>query len=476
MNPPINETTAIAEAGIISACCCADDPERVKDIIAKVRPHHFFGTKHQIIYDAICGLVDEGEPVDELTVAQRLESAAMSDKVGGLAGIMEITGQHGSHAQCPRWIDAVLDASARRQIIRAASRAVEIASDPGYDLGEAKAVLKSATAIETSANIETLAQCGSEGLPKTYQELDAIKEEPLIPDIVGHKTKMIIGGSAKAGKTFFALGMSIALARGDNWLGRQLKPHKVLYVDLELRPEKLAERVFRIAERHGIIDLPDTFMRLPLREHPQHRNRDVLAKRIRAEVKAMGGCHLIVIDCLYRILDGLDENASGDMTQLGAWLDTIVADTGSAIAVVHHFGKGGGTGKDSMDRFRGSSALAGEFDALLTLTAHEQQDNCILEGTLRDFAGMPAQTILFDYPRFVPSDLPPKMRKPGASVTVSDESIAAFIPRWPDQGMTAADIAKRVGLARTTMIDRLNRMAQVDKIQDGRRILYRLKR
>src|SRR6187402_2396806 len=50
-----------------------------------LRPSDFYRERHAVIYEAMLELYNEGEPIDVLTVTDRLESTGKLEAVGGSA-------------------------------------------------------------------------------------------------------------------------------------------------------------------------------------------------------------------------------------------------------------------------------------------------------------------------------------------------------------------------------------------------------
>lgn len=70
---------------------------------------------------------------------------------------------------------------------------------------------------------------------------------------------------------------------------------------------------------------------------------------------------LIIFDTLARCFGGGDENSQKDMNAFVAGIDRLRAATGATVLVVHH------TGKDGEKGARGSTALPGAVDTLITI-------------------------------------------------------------------------------------------------------------
>lgn len=313
---------------------------------------------------------------------------------------------------------------------------------------------------------------GNEGMPESFAALKATAPVEMIPGILHERSKLIIGAPAKAGKTFLSLGLAHALSSGLEWLGIPLVPRKVMIADLELHEHELNARLWHISAEGGKPCLSDNLHRLPLRIHPENRKQAILFKTLERHCEAIGGVDLIILDCLYRFLDGLDENAASDMSALGAWLDRLVTATSSAVCVVHHFGKGSPGQRDQLDRFRGSSTLAGEFDALVTLVPHEEADHYIMETTCRSFVRPGPLVLRFDFPHFRVTECEPIPKKPGKPQKVSDDRILEAVPFGRENAMGARDLAATLGMSRYRMKERLDAMNGVESDTSGVGTVY----
>src|SRR5205823_782853 len=95
---------------------------------------------------------------------------------------------------------------------------------------------------------------------------------------------------------------------------------------------------------------------------------------------------LIIFDPIYKLLNGRNENGTGEITDLLNHVEKIAVQTGAAVAFGHHFSKGNQAAKESIDRLSGSGVFARDPDAILTMTEHEQADCCTVQPTLRNFA------------------------------------------------------------------------------------------
>jgi RecA-family ATPase len=157
-----------------------------------------------------------------------------------------------------------------------------------------------------------------------------------------------IAGGAKAKKTWLLLALAIQMAAGGRWIDRfNVVPRKVLYVNLELWPDTMRERINMICEALELDGERDTVRKnlnvLNLRHYAEKDHVQIVPKIINK--MQGGGFGLSVVDPVYKVLGNTNENDSGDVTRFMNSLDRICAQTGAALALAMHYGKGNQSGK-----------------------------------------------------------------------------------------------------------------------------------
>ena len=139
--------------------------------------------------------------------------------------------------------------------------------------------------------------------------LEAKLEERLeiLQGILRFRCKLGIAGGAKAKKTWILLALACCVAAGMRWFGRfETFESKVLYVNLELHPDTIRERVTMICKALGLtLDLVrDNLNILNLRSYEYKDHKLVVPRLI--EIMEGQGYGLCVIDPLrYSRLAGL---------------------------------------------------------------------------------------------------------------------------------------------------------------------------
>jgi hypothetical protein len=178
----------------------------------------------------------------------------------------------------------------------------------------------------------------------------------LVTDLWSADAVGIVGGEPKCCKSFLALDLAVAVASGTPALRRFSvpRPGRVLLYAAEDALHVVRQRLEGICNAANISlrDLDVQVITAPtLRlDVPADRNR------LDATVAALTP-RLLVLDPFVR-LHRIDENASGDVAPLLAYLRELQRRHGLAVLLVHHAKKGGG-------RIRAGQALRGssEFHA-----------------------------------------------------------------------------------------------------------------
>jgi KaiC/GvpD/RAD55 family RecA-like ATPase len=175
----------------------------------------------------------------------------------------------------------------------------------------------------------------------------------LIDGVLPANVLGVLYGAPGAGKSFIALDMASAIASGREWLGRETRPGKVLYVAAE-GALGMKRRIAAYQTRHSIPGDNIRFLPVPFDARSSKSSDAVVA------VLAENGFKpdLIIVDTLARVAVGADENSAKDMGQVVEGFEMLRRNSGATILVIHHTTKNG-------NHVRGSSALEGASDVMI---------------------------------------------------------------------------------------------------------------
>ena len=109
------------------------DREALPAIIDLLKPESFYSDKHQSIYRACLSLFANGEPVDILTVSDRLRKDGALEAVGGAYYLTELTGRVASSANLEFHARIVAQNALKRDVIQSSTNAIREAYDESSD-------------------------------------------------------------------------------------------------------------------------------------------------------------------------------------------------------------------------------------------------------------------------------------------------------------------------------------------------------
>jgi RecA-family ATPase len=210
----------------------------------------------------------------------------------------------------------------------------------------------------------------------------------LVKDLWAQEAVGIVGGEPKCGKTFLALDLAVAVASGTPCL--RVFPvsaaGRVLLYAAEDPLDEIRRRLEGICAAAGL-----TLADLDLQVITEPTLRlDLKAVRLNLEeTVAKLQPRLLILDPFVR-LHRIDENASGEVAPLLAYLRALQRRHGLAVLVVHHAKKGAGRVRPGQ-ALRGSSEFHAWGDSNLYLNKGE--DALTLTVEHRAAAAIPAITL-----------------------------------------------------------------------------------
>ena len=166
----------------------------------------------------------------------------------------------------------------------------------------------------------------------------------------------LLAGAPKIGKSWLALWLAVAVAKGDPVWGMGVKQGTTLYLCLEDSTLRIQNRLFEITE-----DAPASVH--------FSTNSDTLGKGLEEQLCAFLAEHpdtvLVIIDTLQMIRGaGYDNTYANDYRDLSA-LKRIADARSIAILLIHHLRKE--LADDVFSRISGTTAISGAVDSSFTL-------------------------------------------------------------------------------------------------------------
>jgi len=304
------------------------DRHAIARVVELLRAEDFYRDAHRRVYEAITDLFEQGEPVDLITVTDRLQERGRLDDVGGASYVTSLLEAVPTAANVEYYVRIVQRHSLRRRLARSCETAV-------HDLRtkEPEEVIRT---LQASLADQETPGGGRSGLVVAPE----LRAEPItyaIHELVPRGTLTLLSGRDKRGKTLFALDMLRAVRRGESFLGRfavERGPAAGFFLD---DPEGLTvERLDQLGLRND----PRVFISTSRRANLADPIAFLLdAERRLREIRPV----LVVIDALY-LLVPTSRDAANDQARMGPLmgrLNALAESTGAAILVVTHDSKSG---------------------------------------------------------------------------------------------------------------------------------------
>lgn len=213
-------------------------------------------------------------------------------------------------------------------------------------------------------------------------DLDKVDSaDELVEGLIGRNAMGVLYGDSNTGKTFVAIDLGCAIARGVPWMGRRVEKGMVVYLATE-SPASVRTRLRAYQKHHGC-SVPDfVVVTTPVNLFRSSADTNAVIKLIR-ELESEHGvkCELIIGDTLARLAAGANENSGDDMTIVLENLDRIRAEVNASVLPIHH------TGKDSAKGMRGWSGMRAAIDTELEVTVDSAGIGAVEVTKQRDLPG-----------------------------------------------------------------------------------------
>lgn len=121
------------EAAVLGAILMTSSIGQVSDFL---KPEMFYDQKHRFVYEAACVLDKENNPIDMLSVANKLKELGRLDSIGGYHFISELTSGVGSATNIEYHSRVIAEKWTKREIIRVCEETLNKCYDETEDVFE----------------------------------------------------------------------------------------------------------------------------------------------------------------------------------------------------------------------------------------------------------------------------------------------------------------------------------------------------
>lgn len=195
--------------------------------------------------------------------------------------------------------------------------------------------------------------------------------EYMIKGILTEREISMLLGESQSGKSFVAIDIAMAVARGVPWFGRQVRRGGVIYQAGESATGVRRRRFPAYRQNFAVAHEP---LDVVLLEKPvDFYSSDEQVDQFIDECKYWGSrfkdpLKLIIIDTFNKATPGANENDGKDMGMVLARCDRVRVETGAHVMLVHHLNAGG-------TKARGHTSLFGNVENVITVRKTEGTDS-----------------------------------------------------------------------------------------------------
>lgn len=241
----------------------------------------------------------------------------------------------------------------------------------------------------------------------TYLDSSPPEPDPILENVFEKGDKVAVLGASKSRKTFFLLDLALHLAIGKDFLGLKVTDKiKVLYVNLEIKPNHFHRRVSMIARAMKITPLNLSGQLHIFNARGVGFDWNIILQFV---LENCNEFDVVIFDPLYKLIDG-DENSAKDMKPVLAAFDVMANKKNVAVIYSHHDAKGNPGDRNIRDRGAGSNILARDYDAGIVLTPHKADSNgLVLEFLCRNSISPHAKVVRFEGTFSIAEDLLPEV-------------------------------------------------------------------
>lgn len=133
LNPKLPPQNIEAEQSLLGALLI--DKDAIANVSEMLRPENFYKTEqHGSIYSALITLYEKREPIDVVTVTEKLKQMGYLDKVGGPAYLTELVNMVPTAAHVETYAKIIREHAMRRTLISFSAKFTDLAFDEGTEV------------------------------------------------------------------------------------------------------------------------------------------------------------------------------------------------------------------------------------------------------------------------------------------------------------------------------------------------------
>lgn len=374
------------------------DNDAADKIAGVLQPADFYRQDNRLIFTAIMSMLEQGKPVDVLTLETHLAESGRLEQAGGLAYLGLLAQNTPSSANIATYAGMVYEKAMERGLLAAANKIVSTVSEHGttqgkieraqaavMDVGDRRKASEAVTAASVLTEViggidqRFHSQDALSGLASGFHDLDEMTSGFQSGDLV------IVAGRPSMGKTSFSMNIAEHVALREN--------KTVAIFSLEMPKAQLVSRMLS-----GIGRIPfqrirsgklagDDWDKLTAAAGKLHASEKIIIDDTSSigimemrtslrRIRRMYGLDLVIVDYL-GLMTGTGENRTQEVSNISRGLKAIAKDFNVPLIALSQLSRGVENRNDkrpTMADLRDSGAVEQDADTVMFVYRDEVYD------------------------------------------------------------------------------------------------------
>lgn len=379
-----------AEHAVISCCLLQGNSDAYDSISRTLKSEDFYSFQHQLAFQGIADLANDGQPVDEIHLVEKLKVNNSIDEVGGVAGIFGLTEGAETTTSIKYYADIVKEKSNLRKLHRSYRLAAERAASEQLPASDIQGAVESDLGddMTSGAGIEKI----STSVEVLKEEFQQMKDGTFVKDVVrthiphldeklgmggiGAGEVCIVAAPTSCGKSAVAINIALRASKTDavptcifsfEMPQKQIARRMVQTLSgVNLR--QIEENVASTAKVKAVNSANDTLSTLPIYTVHSVQGADDLKGQIRILVRKHG-VRLVVIDYLQLIPFGNKLGKTEGISAISHKIKQIAVELGIGILLLAQVNREGAKRESGLSLYdlKDSGDIENDADAVVLM-------------------------------------------------------------------------------------------------------------
>jgi replicative DNA helicase len=199
---------------------------RTADDAAEIEPQHMHDPRHAHVWRAICGLRDRSQPIDAVTVGERLAAAGVLDAIGGFPYLAKLVcDRPATSAASARYADLIHEKAQARELISVLGELLEMGyTDPDpvafIEAAQSRVFALASKSDKSSAQtMKAIVKASIKAMQDRMEPGAAVTAKTGFSDLdqllCGWQPgdQVVLGGRSSMGKSALAMALAVETAR-----------------------------------------------------------------------------------------------------------------------------------------------------------------------------------------------------------------------------------------------------------------------